>query len=50
MPKEALILYVRPETRALLDRLADEQDRSVSAVARRVLEEALAKEEKKGGG
>lgn len=50
MAKEALILYIEPETRAALDQIAKEEDRSVSVVGRRLIEQALKAKEGKGGG
>jgi predicted transcriptional regulator len=40
--KEALILYIDPKVKKKLRVIADEEDRSISAVARRIIEESVA--------
>lgn len=48
--REALILYIDPKVKEKLQAIADEQERSISAVGRRIIEQSLAEAEKKKRG
>jgi predicted transcriptional regulator len=50
MARRALIIYIEDADRKILDRIAKEEDRSVSAVARRMIENRIAYAQARGRG